>query len=135
MSPRSKAAALLLLLVPLGFGAKFYLGPGRELLNNSLAGSLYVVFWCVALFWVRPSLRPWINVAWVLGVTSVLECLQLWSLPLLKATRDTFVGRAFLGTTFSASDFAYYVLGAAAALLLLKRLRQEIVQQVAADSP
>ena len=125
MSPRTKALVLLLLLVPIGFATKYYPGPGRELLNNSLAGSLYVLFWCVALFCVRPALPPLHNIAWVVAATSVLEVLQLWHPPLLEAARSTFIGRAILGTTFSASDFAYYLLGAFAALPMIRWLQRQ----------
>ena len=125
MSPRTKALVILVLLVPAGFGAKAYEGAGSELMNNSLAGSIYVVFWCVALFWVFPAIHALVNAVSVLSITSAIEFLQLWKTPLLDSVRDTFLGTTFLGTTFSPSDFAYYLIGAVAGFLLLGMLKRE----------
>ncbi len=125
MSPRTKALVILVLLVPAGFGAKAYEGAGSELMNNSLAGSLYVVFWCVALFGLFPAINALVNVVSVLSITSAIEFLQLWKTPLLDSVRDTFLGKTLLGTTFSPSDFAYYLIGAVAGFLLLGMLKRE----------
>ena len=125
MPPRAKALVILVLLVPAGFGAKVYGGPGSELMNNSLAGSLYVVFWCVALFWVFPAINALVSVVSVFSITSAIEFLQLWKTPLLDSVRDTFGGKTLLGTTFSPNDFAYYLFGAVMGLLLLQMLKRE----------
>ena len=93
MPPRAKAMVILVLLVPAGFGAKIYEGAGSELMNNSLAGSLYVVFWCVALFWVFPAINDLVNVVSVFSITSAIEFLQLWKTPLLDSVRGTFWGK------------------------------------------
>ncbi|MGP8243973.1 MAG: hypothetical protein ACLQVN_05585 [Bryobacteraceae bacterium] len=37
----------LLVLVPVGFYSKFYRGPVREWVNDSLGGTFYVIFWCL----------------------------------------------------------------------------------------
>ena len=99
MSPRANALLLLLILIPVGFGIKFYPGPGRELFNNSIAGALYVIFWAL------PSLPPWKNVVMVCTITSIFEVLQLWHPDFLETTRSTFPGRTILGTTFAPMDF------------------------------
>ena len=125
MPPRAKALVILVLLVPAGFGAKDYEGPGSELMNNSLAGSLYVVFWCVALFWVFPAINALVSVVSVFSITSAIEFLQFWKTPLLDSVRDTFWGKTLLGTTFSPNDFAYYLFGAVMGLLLLQMLKRE----------
>ena len=125
MSPRTQALVILVLLVPAGFGAKAYEGAGSELMNNSLAGSLYVVFWCVALFWLFPAINALVNVVSVLSITSAIEFLQLWKTPLLDSVRGTFGGKTLLGTTFSPSDFAYYLIGAVLGFLLLRILKRE----------
>ena len=125
MSPRTKALLILVLLVPAGFGAKAYEGSGSELMNNSLAGSLYVVFWCVTLFWVFPAINALVNVISVLSITSAIEFLQLWKTPLLDSIRGTFWGKTLLGTTFSPNDFAFYLFGAVVGFLLLQMLKRE----------
>jgi len=122
MSPRAKALLLLLILIPIGFSTKFYPGSGRELFNDSIAGALYVVFWCLALFWALPKLAPWKNAAVVCAVTSILEVLQLWHPDFLETARNTFPGRAILGTTFAPMDFLFYVIGALVAWRLLRKL-------------
>lgn len=122
MGPRAKALLLLLILVPVGFGTKFYPGPGQELFNNSVAGALYVVFWCLAVFWAFPSLPPLKNAVLVFVVTCILEVLQLWHPDFLEAARSTFPGRAILGTTFAPMDFLFYVIGALVAWRLLRKL-------------
>ena len=126
MPPCAKALVILVLLVPAGFGAKFYEGAGSELMNNSLAGSLYVVFWCVALFWVYPAINALVNVVSVFSITSAIEFLQLWKTPLLDSVRGTFLGKTLLGTTFSPNDFAYYLFGAVVGFLLLRMLKREV---------
>ena len=125
MSPRTKALVILVLLVPAGFGAKAYEGAGSELMNNSLAGSLYVVFWCVALFGLFPAINALVNVVSVLSITSAIEFLQLWKTPLLDSIRGTFWGKTLLGTTFSPNDFAFYLFGAVVGFLLLQMLKRE----------
>ncbi len=101
------------LIVPLGFGLKFYPGPGHAWVNNSLGGTAYVVFWCLAAFAVWPR-RPAINpiVISVLGITCLLEAMQLVDHAVLTRIRGTFLGRTLLGTTFIWSDYIYYALGA-----------------------
>ena len=125
MPSRTKALVILVLLVPAGFGAKVYVGAGSELINNSLAGSIYVVFWCVALFWVFPAIHALVNAVSVLSITSAIEFLQLWKTPLLDSVRGTFWGKTLLGTTFSPSDFPYYLFGAVAGFFLLGMLKRE----------
>ena len=44
----------LAVIVPLGVLAKLYTGRYGAWVNNSASGILYEVFWCLALFLVRP---------------------------------------------------------------------------------
>ena len=120
---RWRLAAALVAVTAAGFGAKLYRGPGEDWLNDSLAGLFYVVFWCLAaaLAWPRaPAER--IALA-VLAATCALEVLQLWRPPWLQAVRATFPGAALLGTTFAASDFVYYAVGAAIGWLGVRRFK------------
>lgn len=110
---RAYAVVSLLLVVPLGFGLKYYPGPMRAWVNNSLGGTAYEIFWCLVLFAVWPR-RSAINriVFGVLVATCALEVLQLWNPPPLQRIRSTFLGRTLIGTTFAWSDFIYYAVGA-----------------------
>ncbi len=117
-------AVVLVVLVPLGVGTKFYSGPGSAWVMGHAGGFLYVVFWSLLVLAVRPDLRVGKVALGVLVVTCALEFLQLWHPPLLEAVRRTFIGQAILGSYFSWSDFPYYVAGAATAVVVAERLRR-----------
>jgi hypothetical protein len=120
---RKRVLLSLALVTPLGFLFKLYAGPGHRWLNNSVAGVLYEVFWCLVLFFIWPRRRyaTWLAVL-VLAITSLLEVLQLWHPMLLEQVRATFLGQALIGTTFSWGDFPYYVLGCALGWLWMQAL-------------
>lgn len=104
----------LAIVTPLGFLLKLYAGPGHRWLNNSVAGLLYEIFWCLVLFLVWPRRRYAAKIAAVVFVvTTLLEVLQLWHPWPLERVRATFLGQTLVGTTFSWGDFPYYVLGCA----------------------
>ena len=128
------ALVWLAIVVPLGFGLKFYPGPGHAWVNNSLGGTAYVLFWCLALFVVWPQ-RSAINpiVIGVLVVTCVLETMQLVDHPVLARIRGTVLGRTLVGTTFVWSDYVYYVLGAVLGRLWLSALYR--AERKAHDAP
>lgn len=123
MTPRTRAVVSLVVLVPAGFGLKFYGGPFAGWVNDSLAGAAYVCFWCLALFAVRPARRAIAPIVIaVVAATCGLEFLQLWRPPFLQAVRSVFLGRVLIGGTFVPSDFVYYVLGGAVAWVWLLAL-------------
>jgi hypothetical protein len=122
MSQRAKTFLLLLILIPLGFGTKYYQGPGHEFFNNSIAGALYVIFWSLVLFGAFPKLAPLKNAGLVFVGTCTLEVLQLWHPTFLGTARSTFLGRTILGGTFDPTDFFYYLMGVIGACFLLGKL-------------
>ena len=122
MSQRAKTFLLLLILIPLGFGTKYYQGPGHEFFNNSIAGALYVIFWSLVLFGAFPKLAPLKNAGLVFVGTCTLEVLQLWHPTFLETARSTFLGRTILGGTFDPTDFFYYLMGVIGACFLLGKL-------------
>ncbi len=109
---RWRLAAALPVVTAAGLAAKLYRGPGADWLNDSLAGLLYVVFWCLAAAIVFPRASAGRIALVVLAVTCGLEVLQLWRPPWLQEVRATFLGAALLGTTFVVWDSVYYVIGA-----------------------
>lgn len=113
----------ILIIVPLGFYAKFYRGPAAFWVNNSLGGLFYEIFWCLALFLFLPQVKPWKIAAGVFVVTCLLECLQLWHPPFLEAVRSVFIGRALIGTDFTWSDFMYYLAGCGIGWLWMRLLQ------------
>ncbi len=120
---RWRLALTLLVVTAAGFAAKLYRGPGEGWLNDSLAGLFYVMFWCLVAALVFPRVSARRIALVVLAVTCGLEVMQLWQPPWLQGMRSTFLGAALLGTTFVASDFVYYVIGAGAGWLGILRLR------------
>jgi hypothetical protein len=113
----------LLLLVPLGVGTKFYVGPGAGWVQAHAGGVLYVVFWTLVVLGGWPALSASTAAVGVFLATSLLEGLQLWRPAPLEAVRSTFVGHAVLGSTFSWWDFPHYVAGALLGGLLGAALR------------
>ena len=107
----------------LGTLGKFYPGPGRSWLNNSFGGVPYVILFMalVALIWPRLA-QGWVALG-VLVATCLLEVLQLWQPAWLQAVRATLPGRLVLGSTFSPSDFWYYLIGAGLGWLGLRWLQ------------
>jgi hypothetical protein len=109
---RGEVLASLLVVTPLGFLLKLYSGPAQIWVNNYAAGVLYVIFWCLVLFFVWPRREHITKIAvGVFVVTSLLEVLQLWHPWLLEQIRASFVGRTLIGTTFAWWDFPHYLLG------------------------
>jgi hypothetical protein len=118
------AAALLLVLIPLGFLTKFYHGPLETWVNNSLGGVLYVIFWSLVVFFFFPAATPYKITGTVFIVTSMIEALQLWHPPFLEAVRSTRIGVTLIGNSFAWLDFPHYLLGSLLAYLLIYRLSE-----------
>jgi hypothetical protein len=124
--------SVLAVVTPLGFATKFYAGPGATWVATYAGGFLYVLFWVFVVLGFAPRARPGTVAICVLGMTSLLEVLQLWHPPFLENIRSTFLGHALLGSTFSWWDFAYYGLAALAAPVLARRARSCFAAWVAA---
>jgi len=109
---RIKILLCLAVTVPLGFGFKFYSGPGAGWFNAHGAAIFYEVFWCLTALFFFPERRniPVIAAA-VFIVTCLLETIQLWHPPLLEAIRSTHVGVWLIGDSFDWLDFPHYILG------------------------
>jgi hypothetical protein len=110
-------------VVPLGFASKLYGGPARLWVSGYAGGILYVVFWILLALAIWPTLSSRLVALTVLGITCMLEVLQLWHPPALQAVRSTFIGHALIGSTFSWWDFPYYVLGSVLGVLLVRWAR------------
>jgi hypothetical protein len=109
----------LLVVTPLGFAAKFwYCGSFDAVVADYGAGSLYEVFWILVVLWICPRVSMAKAALGVFFVTCVLECMQLWHPPFLEAIRAHALGRILIGTTFSWSDFPFYVAGSGAGYAL-----------------
>ncbi len=101
----------LLIITPLGFASKFYIGPGAWWFNDYAVGFFYEIFWCLIAVLFLPYASAFRISCTVLGITCFLEFLQLWHPPFLEAIRSTFIGSTLIGTTFVWWDFPHYVIG------------------------
>ena len=117
---RLRIALALFVVVPLGFLTKSSWPVAGSWMNNFGGGIVYEWFWCLAALWVWPALSEWVVAGAVFGLTSALECLQLWHPPFLEAVRNTFLGHALLGSVFSGLDFLHYAFGCVLAALLIR---------------
>ena len=114
----------IIIIVPLGIYTKFYSGQAARWVNDSLGGVLYVIFWCLFAFLFLSNTKPWKIATAVFAVTCFLEFLQLWQPPLLEYLRSNFIGRTILGTSFTWSDFPYYIVGCGIGWLWMKSLQK-----------
>ncbi|HDP67953.1 MAG TPA: DUF2809 domain-containing protein [Candidatus Marinimicrobia bacterium] len=123
---RNRRLLLVLIFVtPLGFYTKFYTGPLQNWVNNSLGGVFYEIFWCLVLALFFQRLRPQQIAGFVLLVTCALEFLQLWHPPFLESLRANFIGATILGSSFTWSDFPYYLIGSIMGYFLLNCSQRE----------
>ena len=122
---QTKIILSLLVILSLGFYSKFYRGPFESWVNDSLAGVFYEIFWCLFLYLFLSSSKPYKIAIGVLFCTSMLELLQLWQSPILEHVRSTFLGRTLLGTTFSSTDFIYYIIGCFLGWLWLQNISRK----------
>lgn len=126
---RLRIIATLTAVTVIGFGSKYYTGPGATWANNSLAGAFYEIFWQLVVLFCAPRASLGRIALGVFLATCALEFLQLWHPPLLEAIRANFIGRTILGSTFALSDFPYYALGSLAGWGVLRRLRRNEMQR------
>jgi hypothetical protein len=78
------------------------------------------MFWILLTLLIWPRLSARRVALTVLGITCVLETLQLWRPPALAGVRGTFLGHALIGSTFSWWDFPHYLLGSVLGVLLVR---------------
>jgi len=115
---------LLMVIVPAGFFTKFYDGPAKVWVSDSLGGLLYEIFWCLIFYFIFPKSKPVVIAFTVFIVTCILEIMQLWHPAFLETLRRNFFGRTILGNSFNGFDFPYYFVGSALGLLLLMFIRK-----------
>ena len=120
---RLRIVVSLCVLVPLGFLVKYADPTASRWMNHHLAGLLYEIFWCLVFFFIFPRARTTTVAVSVFIVTSLLEFLQLWSVPFLDSIRHTWLGGVLLGNTFSVVDFLFYAAGCLLACYYMEWLR------------
>lgn len=132
---RVRLGLAILTIVPAGLYTKHYTGPAATWVHNYLGGVFYEWFWIWVWMWLRPTSKPATVGFLVLGVTTLLEFLQLVSTPWLQAIRSHWVGQALVGTSFSWLDLPHYVLGTLSGVYLARWLgRAKAIQPASSPS-
>ena len=114
----------ILIITPVGFYSKFYNGPAAHWVNDSIGGIFYEIFWCLVIYLFFYNYKPVKIAILVLMITCLLETLQLWHPPFLEIIRSYFIGRTVLGTSFTWSDFVYYIIGCGIGWFWLKQINR-----------
>ena len=122
---RFRLILIILILIPLGFAAKFYTGRGEHLLSDKIAGSLYVIFWSQLAINIFIHKNHYKILALVFLITCTLEFLQLYTSPFLLSVRSTFAGRSLIGSSFAWSDFVFYFTGTVVSWLIIQLLQKD----------
>jgi hypothetical protein len=114
----------IVLIVPIGYVARFSQGWISDSLHDALGSLAYEVFWILLVQFFYPKISPLRTAVGVCLATCAIEVLQLWQPPFLQAARATLPGRLILGNTFMWSDFPPYVLGSALGWMWITVLRR-----------
>ena len=114
----------IIILIPIGLYTKLYTGIKSSWVNNSLGGILYVIFWSLFFSVIFQKAKPWKITTIVFIITTILEIMQLWHPIFLEIIRDSFIGRALLGTSFSWLDIVHYLFWLILSFGLIKMLRK-----------
>ena len=120
-----KIVISILIITLIGFFSKFYNGPAKKWVNDSLGGVFYEIFWCLVILLFCRNLKPWKIALIVLLTTCFLEFLQLWHPDFLEYMRSFFIGKTILGTSFGWSDFPYYFIGSGIGWFWIRQLKKK----------
>ncbi|MFE6969984.1 DUF2809 domain-containing protein [Isoptericola sp. NPDC057653] len=113
--PRATSSLLALLVVLLGLGARLLL---PDAVGGPLGDALYATLVVLLVALVRPRTSPVAAAVVGLALSAAVELAQLTDVPAQVVARVP-EARFVLGTTFVASDLAWYAAGAAAGGALL----------------
>ena len=102
----------LCIVATFGLWCEFYRGFNMRWFQDSGAGVMYEIFWCLAAFCFKPRKQSIAKITLVVfTITCFVEVSQLWHPWFLQQIRSTFLGNALLGNTFAWWDFPHYLLG------------------------
>lgn len=128
-SKRTIILIVLVVLIPIGLGTKFYHGPGQEWVYEYAGDILYTMFFffLLRLIWLWSNPIGLAVAAFCFSTT--IEFTQLISTPFLETIRSTFLGRTFIGTGFTPVDIVYYLLGSTLGLIILRILEKDSAKE------
>jgi len=118
MDRRLRALAALILVVGVGLASRRYDGLFPRILGKYPGDALWTMAaylgWKLAL----PSMGPRGLGVMALGLSFLVEFLQLYHAPWLDGIRDTRLGHLLLGSTFNPMDLVAYTVGAATVFVI-----------------
>jgi hypothetical protein len=115
---------VLLVLIPLGLGTKWYHGPGETWVHESAGDVLNGAFWLFLVLLIGPRIPVGWTGFWVFCYCAAVEFSQLLHTPALDALRRTLAGRLLLGTEFDLADIGWGGVGVGMAAALATSLRR-----------
>lgn len=119
----------LILVIPLGYGARFYLSTNQEWLRNLLGNIAYESFWILLVAFLFPQVSLLRTAIGVCLATFAIEFMQLWQPDWLQTIRATLPGKLVLGNSFVWADFPQYAFGSLVGWLWTWGLAQRTKKQ------
>ena len=108
---RKTILMILVVLVPLGIGTKYYRGILDEWVVRYGGDIASPAFFFFVVLLIKPSLSPRVCALAVFLFCVLVEFSQRISTPLLDGLRGTFPGGVVLGSEFDWRDFVFYAVG------------------------
>lgn len=116
----------LILLIPIGYVARFHLSSDQEWLQNLLGNIAYESFWILLVVFFFPTLGPAKAAIGVCSTSIAIELLQLWQPIWLQTLRATLPGRLVLGNSFDWLDLPQYAIGSFVGWLWVRAIKRSI---------
>lgn len=116
----------LILLIPIGYVARFHLSSDQEWLQNLLGNIAYESFWIFLVLFLFPAIVPAKAAIGVCLTSIAIELLQLWHPTWLQLLRATLPGRLVLGNSFDWLDLPQYAIGSFLGWLWIRTIKRSI---------
>lgn len=120
---RSTTLLIMLVLIPIGIGTKFYGGPFESWVTRYGGDIALPMFFFFLVLLIRPEAYPLSCALGVFIFCVAVEFSQLLSTPILSAARGNFAGRTLLGSEFDWKDMLFYGIGVFLALYIYRKAR------------
>jgi hypothetical protein len=126
---------ILLTLIPLGLGTKFYHGPFQDWIHKYAGDIFYPMFWYFLLRLIRMNFSSRVCAAIIFIFCTVVEFSQLVTTPLLQLLRRNFFGAVLLGSGFDWPDIVYYAIGVLLAVGIERRINTSLFPHSRVERP
>lgn len=115
----------MIVIIPIGYSARFYLPADLEWLRNLIGNIAYECFWVLFVAFLIPHVSPARTAIGVCLASFAIEFLQLWQPAWLQALRATLFGKLVLGNSFYWPDFLQYIAGSFVGWLWIRAMAQQ----------